>query len=53
MSPTTNPETLHLPARWTLAPRQGAPRADERPLLRDEAGRVMAEVERWTPDLAN
>lgn len=52
MSPTTNPETLHLPARWTLEPRQGAPR-EERPLLRDEDGRVMAEVDRWTPDLAN
>lgn len=50
MSPTI--EELRIPARWTLEPRQGAPR-EERPLLRDEDGRVRAAVDRWVPDLAN
>lgn len=54
MSPTLPTATLRLPPGWLLEPREGCqPRADERPLLRDDAGHVMAEVERWYPDLTN
>jgi hypothetical protein len=50
MSPTVNQSTLHLPPGWRLAQRQGPPRSDERPILRDREGRTLAVVERWLPD---
>ncbi len=41
-----------LPPGYQIAPRPVcAPRAEERPLLRDERGRVLAVVEQWAPEL--
>lgn len=43
----------HVPDRMTLTRRATcSPRADERPLLRDERGRVLAVVEAWSPTMA-
>ncbi len=38
------PPTMTLATRWV-----GAPMRDERPLLRDASGRVLAVVEVWVP----
>ncbi len=44
----------HLPHGYTLEPQRAAtPRIDERPLLRDDEGRVLAVVEAWRPDVVN
>jgi hypothetical protein len=44
-------QETHLPQGYSLEARHVCqPRADERPLLRDSRGRVMAIVERWMPD---
>ncbi len=49
MSPQA--ERVRVPPTMTLAPRWlGAPMPDERPLLRDERGRVLAVVEVWSPN---
>lgn len=48
MSPNT--ETLHIPPRLALVRRPAQPEADERPMLRDEQGRVRAVVETWRPN---
>ena len=54
MSPTVQTQTMQLPPGWHIEPRHGAqPRADELPELRDEAGHVIAVVERWQPDDPN
>lgn len=51
MSPTT---VTRLPQGYTLEPRQTRdPRQDERPLLRDREGHILAAVERWSPDVVN
>lgn len=50
MGPQSN-ET-RIPDRMTLQHRPVcAPRADERPLLRDEQGHVLAQVEQWRPEV--
>lgn len=51
-----SPQTVEtrIPDRMTLARRAVcSPRSDERPLLRDERGRVLAVVEAWTPSSTN
>ncbi len=49
MSPTTN-ET-HIPEGMTLQRRPVCtPGSDERPLLRDADGHVIAVVEQWMPE---
>ncbi len=49
MSP--NIEKVQVPATMTLAPRWlRGPQLDERPLLRDAQGRVLAVVESWSPN---
>lgn len=43
-----------LPPGWLVTPRHDPyPRQDERPVVRDERGRVRAVVEQWVPDMAN
>lgn len=51
MSPTVHEVALHLPAGWHLEPQQVCQPhgADPRPLLTDDAGHVLAVVER-VPD---
>lgn len=40
----------HIPDRYSLERRYACSlRTDERPLLRDEHGRVLAVVEQWRP----
>jgi hypothetical protein len=47
-------DTPKLPNGFTLERRHVcAPRADERPTLRDEQGRVRAVVEQWRPEQSN
>jgi predicted pyridoxine 5'-phosphate oxidase superfamily flavin-nucleotide-binding protein len=49
MSPTTN--EIHLPTGMTIERRaQCFSGTDERPLLRDRDGHVLAEVEQWQPE---
>lgn len=48
MSPQT--EQLRIPPTLRLLPRNAPPNSDERPLLRDEQGRVIAVVEQWLPN---
>lgn len=47
-------EELHIPDGFVLQQRDVChQRSDERPMLRDEHGRVRAVVESWRPELAN
>lgn len=51
MSPQTE---MKIPERYSLERRPTcSPRVDERPMLRDERGHVLAVVEAWRPDSPN
>lgn len=52
VSPTQ--EQIKIPAHLTLQRRPVcSPRADERPTLRTQDGRVLAVIEQWRPELPN